>query len=117
MKDHWSASIGYDRHYATEVSPMTSSRALTNWNTRAVYNPNENTASASTNYDVADKIVARLTYLFPVFKRWPTTVSLVYRGRTGHPYSWVYYGDANGDGVTFNDLFYVPSGPNDPRVR
>jgi hypothetical protein len=116
FKDHWSASLAYTRGHATEVSPQTSSRAISNWDTRAVFNPNENTAATS-NYNVSDKIVFRLTREFEFFKHAPTIISLVYRGRSGHHYSWVYYGDANGDGVTFNDLFYVPSGPNDPRVR
>ncbi len=116
LKNHWSVSLAYTHNHATEVSPMTSSRALSNWNTRAVYNPNEDTASVS-NYNVANKVVLRVTCEFAFFKRTMTTLSLVWRGQTGHPYSWVYYGDANGDGVTFNDLFYVPAGPDDPRVR
>ena len=47
----------------------------------------------------------------------PTTITLIYEGRTGHPYSWVFFGDSNGDGFTFNDLLYVPTGPADPKVR
>ena len=116
MKNHWSFSIAYTHNHATEVSPMTSSRAVGNWSTRAVFNPNEEIASLS-NYDVANKVVLRLTREFVIFKRAATTVSLVWRGQTGHRYSWVYYGDANGDGVTFNDLLYVPAGPADPRVH
>jgi hypothetical protein len=41
----------------------------------------------------------------------------LWQGRTGRPYSWVFSGDANGDGFTFNDLLYVPTGPTDPKVR
>jgi hypothetical protein len=44
-------------------------------------------------------------------------VSLIYEGRTGHVYSWVFKGDANGDGTADNDLFYMPDGPNDSKVR
>ncbi|HVS51020.1 MAG TPA: hypothetical protein VHD62_01600 [Opitutaceae bacterium] len=47
----------------------------------------------------------------------PSPLALIYQGRTGHNYSWVFFGDANGDGFTFNDLFYMPSGPSDPKVR
>jgi hypothetical protein len=28
----------------------------------------------------------------------------------------VFRGDANGDGIAFNDLLYVPTGPTDPKV-
>jgi hypothetical protein len=38
------------------------------------------------------------------------------RVQTGHPYTWTFKGDANGDGFSTNDQFYVPTGPNDPKV-
>ena len=33
------------------------------------------------------------------------------------PYSFVFKGDADGSGITGESLFYVPSGPNDPKVQ
>lgn len=95
---------------------MTSSTAGSLFTTRAIYNPNENVANAS-NTETGDKIVARYTQRFEFVKKFPTTLSLVYEGRTGRTYSWVFAGDANGDGFTGNDLFYMPSGPGDSRVR
>jgi hypothetical protein len=117
-KNKWSAGVSWTHGRATEVSPMTSSTAGSLYNTRAVFNPNENIASTS-NTETRDKIVARYTRQFDFFKRdyTKTSISLVYEGRTGRPYSWVFKGDANGDGFTQNDLFYVPTGPNDPKVR
>jgi hypothetical protein len=90
--------------------------AQSNYNGRKIANPNENVASTS-NTNVPDRIVGSLSYQLNLIKNAPTYVSLIYQGRTGHNYSWVFYGDANGDGFTFNDLFYMPSGPNDPKVR
>ena len=95
---------------------MTSSTAGSLFTTRAVYNPNENIASTS-NTETGDKLVARYTRQFEFVKKFPTTLSLVYEGRTGRTYSWVFEGDANGDGFTGNDLFYMPSGPTDAKVR
>ncbi|PTY05165.1 hypothetical protein DB347_16985 [Opitutaceae bacterium EW11] len=115
MKNNWAASIAYTHSRFTEVSPATSSVAQSNYNTRAVYNPNENVASIS-NTNIPDRIVATLSRKFQFIHNAPTTVTLVYEGRSGHPYSWVYYGDANGDGFTFNDLVYVPTGPDDSKV-
>ena len=114
-KNKWSAGVSWTRGRATEVSPMTSSTAGSLFTTRAVINPNEDTASTS-NTQTGDKVVARYTRQFELIKRFPTTMSVVYEGRTGRTYSWVFEGDANGDGFT-NDLLYVPSGPEDPRVR
>ena len=34
-----------------------------------------------------------------------TTVTALWQSRTGRPYSWIFSGDANGGGFTFNDLF------------
>lgn len=117
-RNKWSAGISWTRGRATEVSPLTSSTAGSLFNTRAVFNPNEEIASTS-NTETRDKIVARYARQFEFFKRdnTTTTLSLVYEGRSGRPYSWVFRGDANGDGFTQNDLFYVPAGPSDPKVR
>lgn len=115
MKNNWAWSFSWTHGNATEVSPITSSTASSNYQNRAVFNPNEDVASVS-NTSIKDRIVASLTRRFEFIKNAPTTVSLVYQGRTGHPYSWVFYGDANGDGYTFNDLLYVPTGPDDSKV-
>lgn len=116
MRNQWAAGVSWTRGHAKEVSPMTSSTAGSLYTTRAVYNPNEEIASPS-NTETGDKIVARYTRVFEFVKKFPTTMSLVYEGRTGRTYSWVFDGDANGDGLTGNDLLYVPTGPNDPKVR
>jgi len=130
FKNKWAAGISWTRGKATEVSPMTSSTAGSLYTTRASFNPNDNVAGTS-NTQTKDKIVASYTRQFNFFKSTDyakTTLSLIYEGRTGHVYSWVFSGDANGDGITStlgsgaaggvsNDLFYVPSGPDDPKVR
>ncbi|HVU35446.1 MAG TPA: TonB-dependent receptor [Opitutaceae bacterium] len=113
--DNWSWSFSWTHAHATEVSPMTSSVAGSNYSGRAVFNPNEDVASIS-NTNIKDRVVAQIARRFDWIRNAPTTVSVVYQVRTGHPYSWIFRGDANGDGFTFNDLLYVPTGPNDPRV-
>jgi hypothetical protein len=117
MKNRWSAGVSWTRGNATEVSPLTSSTAGSLYSLRAIFNPNENVASTS-NTETRDKIVAHYTRQFNFFKidNTRTTLSLVYEGRTGRTYSWVFKGDANGDGVADNDLFYMPTGPSDPKV-
>jgi len=47
------------------------------------------------------------------FGDYETQVGMFYEGRTGRPYSFVYSNDMNGDGRTYNDLFYVPKGRGD----
>ncbi|MDD2765786.1 MAG: TonB-dependent receptor [Opitutaceae bacterium] len=116
MKDNWSASAEYTRTHSTEVSPMTSSVAFSNFSGRAIANPDENVASIS-NYNIRDRFVFALSRRFYFFKQHDaaTTAALVYRAQSGHPYSLVYLNDANGDGISSNDLLYVPT-PTDTRV-
>jgi outer membrane receptor for ferrienterochelin and colicin len=115
-RSSWGWSASWTRAEATEVGSFTSSVAASNYSLRAAWAPNEDVASIA-NTNIRDRIVATYTKRLELIKRAPTTVSLVYQGRSGRPYSWVFRGDANGDGYSSNDLFYVPSGPTDPRVR
>lgn len=117
MKDNWSAGIAWTHNKATEVNPMTSSTAGSLYSNRAVYNPNEDVASKS-NTNTKHKIAANFTYVhnWAGKKKWPLTSTLTYEALSGRPYSWIFKGDANGDGFTYNDLLYVPTGPTDPKV-
>jgi hypothetical protein len=83
-----------------------------------IINPNDNIAYRS-NYDVPDKFVATATKRFNFLKRKhaETTISAQFITETGQPYSFVFKGNADGDGITGEDLFYVPSGPSDPKVE
>jgi hypothetical protein len=40
-----------------------------------------------------------------------------YEGRRGKPYSWTYINDLNGDGISGNDLMYIPSAPGSGEVE
>lgn len=103
----WAAA--YTRTSATEVSPLTSSTANSNWLNRAVYNPNEEVA-ANSAYLIRDRFNANLSVTKAYFGKYKTTFGVTYEGRSGKPYSWTFNNDMNGDGVAGNDLLYVPSG-------
>jgi hypothetical protein len=117
LTDHWSFSAGYTHEHSTEVQPLVASVASSNFAYRSVINPNDNHAYNSA-YAVPDKYVAQATYEFNFFKGADTgtRISGIFRAQTGHSYSWVFYGDANNDGTSGNDAFYVPNGPSDPKV-
>ena len=36
-------------------------------------------------------------------------MSAFYNGHDGLPYSWIFSGDANGDGITYEDPAYIPT--------
>ncbi|KGM56854.1 Oar protein [Lysobacter arseniciresistens ZS79] len=111
LTENWSWMFGYTYTQATEVNPLTSSQAHSNWDGRAILNPNTPTADTS-NYEIRDRFTGAVTWRKAFFGDYNTQVSVFYEGRSGRPYSWTFQNDANGDSET-NDLFYVPSGPGD----
>jgi hypothetical protein len=110
--ENWFWQVAYSYTEATEDNPLTSSRAISNWNGRSVFNPNEEVASRS-NYVVRDRFTAAVRYRTFLFGDNKTEVGLFYEGRKGKPYSWTFANDMNGDGISGNDLLYIPEGPGD----
>jgi outer membrane receptor protein involved in Fe transport len=109
----WSAA--YSRTDATEVSPLTSSVSNSNFNGRAVFNPNENIAENS-SYLVKDRVNILLNMQKKFFGSYNTRFGLFYEGRSGKPYSWTVNNDLNGDGLAGNDLMYIPKAPGSGEV-
>ena len=110
---NWQAA--YTRTAATEVSPLTSSTAGSNFGNRAIFDPNEEVA-ANSAYLIRDRVSAAVTWSRAFVDDYKTTVGLFYEGRKGLPYSWTYFNDINGDGFDGNDLMYIPKGPGSGEV-
>jgi len=55
-----------------------------------------------------NRLFAALTYRFDYFKFGSTTISFMWDIYTPSPRSYIYSGDLNGDGGSFNDLIYIP---------
>ncbi len=117
LQTRWGAALAYTRSRALDVSPVAASVAATNWATRSAIDPNDSRLGTS-NTEIRDRVLAAVTLKLKLLPRTETLVSLQYEGRSGRPYSFVFSNDINGDSASYdNDLFYVPSGPGDPRVR
>jgi hypothetical protein len=108
-------TLAYTRTTAREVSPLTSSTSSSNWGNRNIFNPNEEVLQNS-NFLTKDRVSASVSFARAFVGKHRTTVGLFYEGRRGKPYSWTYINDLNGDGVSGNDLMYVPSGPGSNEV-
>ena len=107
-----SGSVSYTWNDAKNVNNATSSRAISNWQFNEnldVNNPRRGTA----DFEVRNRVLANISYQFAIAERFPTTISFVYEGRSGSPFSWIYFGDANADGQRANDLIYIPETEND----
>ncbi|HEX8778511.1 MAG TPA: carboxypeptidase regulatory-like domain-containing protein [Rhodanobacter sp.] len=104
--DGWMAMAGVTWGRSTEVSPGTSSVALSNYRYNYLTNPSENVASTS-NYSIPWRVIASLTWQHRFFGDYATTFSAFFDGHSAAPYSWVFGNDANGDSFS-NDLVFIP---------
>jgi len=102
------AKLSYTRNRAENVNNGTSSRAISNWQ----YNENKDVNSpriGTADFERRHRILANLGYSFSWAERFRTTISVIYDGHSGTPFSWIYDGNANGDTRYDNDLMYVPA--------
>lgn len=112
LVDQWGWTLGYTYTNATEFSPATSSQNSSNWSNTMVFNTND-PVGYNSRYAIRDRFTGQVTWQKALFGDNMTRVGLFYEGRSGRPFSYIYYNDINGDSATTNDLFYVPAGPGD----
>jgi hypothetical protein len=89
--DGWSWKASYVRTDAHEALCACSSVAASNWSYRSVFNPNEPVVHTA-ELEIRDRILVNLTKDFALFGKNRTTVSLVYDGHSGLPFSLTYAG-------------------------
>lgn len=109
--ENWFWNVAYTYTYATEVNPLTSSQAASNWNNAVRRFTNENISERSI-YAIRDRFNASLGYQEFFFTDLKTSVGLFYEGHSGRPFTYSFVNDVNGDGRV-NDPLYVPRGPGD----
>jgi hypothetical protein len=113
MRNRWSYSITYTVGNSKDAMLTGETVAGSLFNRNPVFNQNTPEVARSA-FEIRNRIQAIYTREFEFIKGAKTSISLYYEGRTGNPYSYVYSGDANGDGVSGNDLIYVPTSASDP---
>ncbi len=104
--------VAYTYNRAKNVNNGASSRAISNWQFTENVDVN-NTELGTANFERRHRILGIFSYNTSFIRNTTTTFSLIYDGRSGSPYSWIYRGDANGDGRFDNDLIYVPAAENE----
>ncbi len=114
LKNKWGFDFSYTHGKSTEAQAIGQTTAGGQWNRNVVFN--QNTVEEGTaDFETKHRLQVGVTRQFEFVKGFRTTASIYYVGQSGNPYSWVFGGDLNQDGVSFNDTVAVPSGPNDPR--
>lgn len=129
--DNWEALIAYTYGHAQDVQSLTSSTSISNLQFGRTLAGDQLNASTTTSlFDQPHKVSAFVTRTLGwdmLADKWlgswarglSTDISLSYSGVSGSPHDYVYggsspRGDLNSDGLTSNDLMYVPTDATDP---
>jgi hypothetical protein len=105
-----SASYLYGR--SETVSDGGAFVAKSSWSDQYVSYDANNPALARSIYSPGNRVLLTGSFDIPMYRNWHSVASAFYSGSTGQPYSLVFNGDANGDAVTFNDVAFLPSSPD-----
>lgn len=111
FSESWSGTVGISKGRSRDVNPGTSSTAYSSYQYRAWQNPND-AELATSNYSIPYRLLASLNWQHKFFGDYTTSISAVYDGHSGAPYSWIFGNDVNGDAVS-RDLVYIPSSASD----
>ncbi len=103
-------NVSYTYNIQKRVNSGNSSRAISNWQFNESVDPN-NPQLAITDYNRRHRFLANVAYQFDYLDGFSTTFSVILDTHSGSPFSWIYFGNANGDTQPFNDLVYVPEVP------
>jgi hypothetical protein len=101
------ASLGYSTGSMQDINSGAWDNAYDQWRYNPAIHPNEQELNFS-NFDRTHRLMAAFSYQREWWSGAPTTIGVIYTGVSGTPYSYVYDGDMNGDGESFNDLFFIP---------
>ncbi|MBK9458873.1 MAG: carboxypeptidase regulatory-like domain-containing protein [Sphingobacteriales bacterium] len=103
-----SGSIAYTFGRSMVLNDATSSQNSSQWRFMENVNGRNNLDLSISDFDMAHRIVGYASYRFDYLKHAATTLTLVYTGQSGSPFSYVYAGSLNREDNSDNDLIYIP---------
>lgn len=110
-------AVGYAYTESTDVNPMTSAVAYSNYTNIATADP-ENPGVATSNYEIPHRFTLKVGYAATFFGDYETKFNLFGSANQGRPFSYTFTdGSIFGD-TTFDNfpLLYVPESANDQNV-
>jgi hypothetical protein len=100
-------TAAYTRQEAKDAA-VSGSTAATMWGSKVTSdNPNDFVIGNSNNY-MPHRIIGSVVYHKDFIKDQTTSIGMVYEGSPNYATSYYVQGDVNGDGITYNDLMFVP---------
>ncbi len=102
------ASIAYTKSIAGNLHDGGGDQPSGVWSGTPTVDGANYTPLGYADYVVPDRVIGVLSYRKEYLKHLATTFSLVYNGSSAGRFSYTYSGDLNRDGVSGNDLIYIP---------
>ncbi len=106
------SSIGYSYGESKDISSTVRSSPAANYEWNQALFGNDPELSFS-NYDLRHKIIYSQSLKYTIGESRDLLISMIYSGRSGSPFSFVYQGDLNNDGSSRNDLIFIPNTSSD----
>lgn len=103
------ASVAYTKSLAGNLHDGGGDQPLSAWQITSTVNGANQSPLGYTDYVLPDRVVGLVSYRKEYFKHLATTISMIYNGGIAGRFSYVYGADFNRDGVTGNDLIYIPT--------
>jgi hypothetical protein len=106
--NNWDFSVAYTNTATRDITNNPGATANSAWSGLPTLAGNNNPALAFSDFATPHRLLAYGSYKLKWSKYTSTTFSLVYTGFTQGTFSYTLGGDANSDGVSNNDLMYIP---------
>lgn len=112
---NYNGFLGYTYGVSKDISSTVRSSHAANfeWNQALVAN---DPALTYSNFDLRHKLVSYHFYDFN-FDQNKLKFGLIYNGKSGSPFSFVYEGDVNRDGSAKNDILYIPRNQSEIKLQ
>jgi hypothetical protein len=105
--------IGYSKSWNEEVTGKSGSDPFSAWQYRQITRELNSDELGLSYNNTPNRVVLSLSYTIEYAKYFASSLSFFYNGYQGDAYSYIYSGDANGDGTSTHELMYIPTGQDD----
>ena len=114
FKKGFAATVAYTKSFQNVLYDGSGDQPFNTWSLIPNVNGANTPNLSHAQFTVPDRVIGTLSYRKEYVKHFATTISLVYQGSIDGRFSYVYGADFNRDGVTGNDLIYIPKDARNP---
>jgi hypothetical protein len=109
----FSGMLAYSRSWDEEVTGKTGSDPYSAWRYRQITRELNSQELGLSYNNTPHRFIASVSYSIEYAKYFGSSISFFYTGFKGNAYSYIYSGDANGDGTSDHELMWIPTHANE----